>query len=50
MPTLYTPPPLKVWSLVGAYMGQHVGHTEAVACLALDANFLFSGKCFHCVL
>eukprot|EP00983_Pelagomonas_calceolata_P034880 1092664-Pelagomonas_calceolata.AAC.3 len=31
---------------MGGYLGQHVGHTDAVACLALDANFLFSG--LHC--
>ncbi|KAF5831098.1 WD40-repeat-containing domain protein [Dunaliella salina] len=36
--------PRCVWSLMGGYLGQHVGHTDAVACLALDANFLFSGS------
>ncbi len=25
-------------------LGIHEGHTEAVTCLALDANFLFSGS------
>mmetsp|Transcript_30067 Transcript_30067/g.77977 ORF Transcript_30067/g.77977 Transcript_30067/m.77977 type:complete len:848 (-) Transcript_30067:359-2902(-) len=35
---------IKVWSFMGGYLGQHVGHTDAVACLALDANFLFSGS------
>lgn len=33
----------QVWSQNGNYLGQHVGHTDAVACLTLDANFLFSG-------
>jgi len=35
---------VQVWSIVGTYLGQHVGHTDAVACLTLDANFLFSGE------
>uniref|UniRef100_A0A7S0MZX6 Uncharacterized protein n=1 Tax=Pyramimonas obovata TaxID=1411642 RepID=A0A7S0MZX6_9CHLO len=36
---------IKVWS-AGTYelVGQHTGHTEAVMCLTLDANFLFSGS------
>ncbi|KAK9807011.1 hypothetical protein WJX72_010761 [[Myrmecia] bisecta] len=36
---------IKVWNArTYDYMGEHVGHSEAVACLALDANFLFSGS------
>lgn len=34
---------VQVWKLSGRYLGQHEGHTDAVTCLALDANFLFSG-------
>eukprot|EP00242_Pyramimonas_sp_CCMP2087_P012444 CAMPEP_0198221630 /NCGR_PEP_ID=MMETSP1445-20131203/84479_1 /TAXON_ID=36898 /ORGANISM="Pyramimonas sp., Strain CCMP2087" /LENGTH=623 /DNA_ID=CAMNT_0043899849 /DNA_START=468 /DNA_END=2336 /DNA_ORIENTATION=- len=34
---------IKVWA-ASTYelLGQHTGHTEAIGCLALDANFLFS--------
>lgn len=36
---------IKVWhGMTHELVGQHVGHTEAVGCLALDANFLFSGS------
>eukprot|EP00798_Chlamydomonas_sp_ICE-L_P028022 gene28022-31123_t len=36
---------IKVWSANGYFFkGQHVGHKDAVTCLALDANFLFSGS------
>ena len=34
----------KVWSEAYELLGAHEGHTEAVTCLALDANFLFSGS------
>ena len=35
----------QVWSSSGYLpLGQHIGHTDAVTCLALDANFLFSGS------
>ena len=35
---------IKVWHcLTYELIGQHVGHAEAVTCLTLDANFLFSG-------
>ncbi|GLC46623.1 hypothetical protein PLESTB_001224200 [Pleodorina starrii] len=36
---------IKVWAATGYdYLGCHRGHTNAVTCLALDANFLFSGS------
>jgi hypothetical protein len=35
---------IKVWNaLTFESIGEHRGHAEAVTCLALDANFLFSG-------
>ncbi|KAG2492355.1 hypothetical protein HYH03_009303 [Edaphochlamys debaryana] len=36
---------IKVWAATGYdYLGCHHGHREAVTCLALDSNFLFSGS------
>ena len=35
---------VRVWSEAYELMGVHEGHSEAVTCLALDANFLFSGS------
>ncbi|PNW82472.1 hypothetical protein CHLRE_06g280350v5 [Chlamydomonas reinhardtii] len=36
---------IKVWAATGyEYLGCHTGHTDAVGCLALDSNFLFSGS------
>ncbi|EFJ40323.1 hypothetical protein VOLCADRAFT_99881 [Volvox carteri f. nagariensis] len=36
---------IKVWAATGYdYLGCHRGHKNAVTCLALDANFLFSGS------
>lgn len=35
----------QVWAATGyEYLGCHTGHTDAVGCLALDSNFLFSGS------
>jgi len=36
---------IRVWSNSSfRLVGEHVGHREAVTCMALDANFLFSGS------
>jgi WD40 repeat protein len=36
---------IRVWSNANfRLLGEHVGHREAVTCMALDANFLFSGS------
>ena len=35
---------VRVWSEAYELLGTHEGHSEAVTCLALDANFLFSGS------
>ncbi len=36
---------VQVWSVNGyTQVGQHLGHTDAVTCLALDSNLLFSGS------
>ena len=44
--TLHTPlPACQVWSATAYdFLGRHEGHKEAVTCLALDSNFLFSGS------
>ncbi len=35
----------QVWAATGYdYLGCHRGHKNAVTCLALDSNFLFSGS------
>ena len=35
---------IKVWSESLDYVGEHRGHSEAVTCMALQSNFLFSGS------
>ncbi|KXZ44857.1 hypothetical protein GPECTOR_61g810 [Gonium pectorale] len=36
---------IKVWAGTGyEYLGCHSGHKDAITCLALDSNFLFSGS------
>jgi len=35
---------IKVWSESLDYVGEHRGHAEAVTCMALQSNFLFSGS------
>ncbi|PNH10255.1 Outer row dynein assembly protein 16 [Tetrabaena socialis] len=36
---------IKVWAAAGYdFLGSHSGHKDAVTCLALDSNFLFSGS------
>ncbi|GMH37101.1 hypothetical protein BSKO_04974 [Bryopsis sp. KO-2023] len=36
---------IKAWSLTTHhYLGRHVGHKEPISCMAMDANFLFSGS------
>lgn len=36
---------VQAWSITSyQYLGKHTGHLEPVCCMAMDANFLFSGS------